>query len=464
MATVQNNLNNDEQLISLSAQSVQPSVPTTQPAVKSNPLLSSPVPSTTLMINLQQTLENVLPTQTRATVGATDNPSTPVLTTPATLYFSMLQQSLNNKQQDKVETPTPIQGAGTINGLPEGDYAALSFALSVSAGALSAVSEKIGLNSSQISVMNAIMGQGMEAIYQENMQQAQETLNKESEKTRTDRIFGQIKQHLGQVASAAIIVAGLITCDPALVAVGCVLLAMSISVVSSHLTEGIAAGLMQIPGMEGRETLAQGIATGLVLAATITVCLLVGNVAGAEEAIGEGVAEIAAEGGEAAFTDTGEALDTAVEAGAGAADMGSASSNLAESSARIGTQMLESGIESGEKTMVDLVQETVNSMLQFIQENPQQLLDAVKKGSTAGQAVAALGQAVVQGQLAKLSVQYGQAQATIQGLDFNFNTLSERNQSNMSFYADIEKSNAKMVNNAFNSAAEAGFAYANILG
>lgn len=377
-----------------------------------------------------------------------DNPNPPQNPFPTTSMLSttLMLQSLNNKSNEKMVTATDIEVSDSEDGMPEGTYAALRFAYQVSAAAISQVSAIIGNNSAKIAELNTLIGVSATDIYETQLKQQQENVDKQNDKSHVGKIFGKIGHIAGDIAAAAIIVGGIITCDPAMVVGGMFILAMSNSFISSHLTDTIAGGLEKagVP-----PEVAHGIAEGIVIASTVLVMALTLNGAGA-------VAELT-EAAEA----SGIEMTEVVGEGAEGLEAGSEIGNVgAQSTAQVQSEVLQEGVQAGEKTLSETLTDMRTQLTSFLQSfgsDPmaQKALTAVKVVSGLFMATSAIGEAVVSGEMARLSKNYAVMQATLEWVQSGLQSVDMRNQLNTSLLKDVTQANIKEIIAMYNAQASA---------
>lgn len=453
------------------AQKVSPQSVSANPGAIGKGVSSAGAPTTaSAMILLQQGLEQsglVDPTTGRDPRSTTvhlqeegaspsqDSPPQSPFATPV-ISTNLMLQSMNNQSHEKMVTATDIQ-VESGDGMPEGTYAALAFAYQVSASAISQVSAIIGGNSAKIAELNTLIGVSATDIYETQLKQQQENVEKQNDKSHLGKVFGKIGHIAGDIAAAAIIVGGIITCDPAMVVGGMFILAMSNSFISSHLTNAIAAGLNQIPGMPPE--VAHGIAEGIVIASTVLVMVVSCNGAGATAEIGEAakgaatVVETTEEGTEMT-TFAAEGIETVGEVGGEVGNVG------AQATAQIQSEVLQEGVQAGEKSLGDTLTEMRTQLTTFLQSfgsDPmaQKALQAVKVVSGLMMATGSIGEAVVSGEMARLTKQNAVMQATLEWVQSGLESVDMRNQLNTSLLKDVTQANIKEIIAMYNAQASA---------
>lgn len=373
-----------------------------------------------------------------------------------------LLQNLNNhtkKNQETTQT-VAVDNSEDSNGFPAGTYSLLSRSMSIVASVLMQVNGTVSQNSAKIAELNTIMGTNAEALYQSQLNQQIENLNKQEQAQGAAGVFARIGHIGAYIGAAAMILVGCITMDPALIAVGIIMLAMANPHVSSHVTDGLAKGLGQIPGM-GPEA-AKITAEVLVGAAMIAACVLTGNAAGAEAEVTEAVEEASTTIDE--FSSTGSEIDLEAESESSSsfetidAPLDTAG-GMDPEALRIQGQMEAGQIQAAEESLSETLSqgmETLKSFLVNFGSNPEvyNFIKAMSITSGVLQAAAGIGVGVEEGRMASLTENYAVLQANATMLQGILDSISMRNQENVSVMKSVTQANYKEIGQMYSGASQ----------
>lgn len=371
-----------------------------------------------------------------------------------TMTTRSLLQSLNNKKDERIgpSQELAVDNSTDTNGLPSGTYATLKFAMSVISSVLMQVNATVGQNSAKISELNTAMGVSAEQMLQTQLDEQKVNLEKQEQTKGIGSIFGRIGHVAAYMAAAAMIIAACVTLDPALLAAGIIVLALTNSYVSSHTTEALAAGLSQIPGISPE--VANILAETIILVSTIAVCVVTANVAGvgAEAATAEAEVE-----------EVASSVDEAIESGSEA--LGS-TGGILDTTGGVDVDMLrlQSQIESGEvqateKSLSETLSEGLAQMKTFMMDLGKSpaaynFVKAVGVTSAIFQGAAGAGQAVSEGKMATLTENYAELQANMVMLQGILDSVSMRNQEVVKNMKSVTQANYREIGQMYNSVAQ----------
>ncbi|MBS0652322.1 MAG: hypothetical protein JSR39_02220 [Verrucomicrobia bacterium] len=90
-------------------------------------------------------------------------------------------------------------------------FASLEFSMAIVGATITKMTTTVSTTSSEISGMNAAMGKGMEAVYENLQAQAASNLSSQENESGWDKFWGKVGQDLGAIISVALILGGLLT-------------------------------------------------------------------------------------------------------------------------------------------------------------------------------------------------------------------------------------------------------------
>jgi hypothetical protein len=123
------------------------------------------------------------------------------------IFASLLPPATPEKEPT---APTAPSSPSNSNSSSVG-YGSLEIAMGIAGYAISKLTTVIGTTSANIGGMNAEMGQGMEAVYQNLQTQAANNLQSQENESGWDKFWHEVGKDLGVVVSACLIVGGLVT-------------------------------------------------------------------------------------------------------------------------------------------------------------------------------------------------------------------------------------------------------------